>query len=229
VEVAQLAWREERALVVLVAAAGVSLSVSAAFLAVGAVRGGDKAPCAAGSEDCETPEAFSDGVREMPFGPFLFVPPGSAVDLTEPGGGGERTEVNDPDALAASPFYVPLPAPFTRSAIAGKAVGGEVGEVVTSWDGSGGTHVQVTMTRVDPSELPVRVEWLPITSHLFVRQKVINGRHAVVDRPATCGTETGGWVKVWVDGATLTLASPDAPADDLVALASMVTAPGPLY
>ena len=219
--------REERLLVVLSAVAFVSLVSMAVAFALGSVGGTTAEPCLA--DDCLAQEAWSDGVREMPFGPFLFVPPGSAAGLAAPGTDVDLTEVNDPAALTASEFNIQLPAPFARSAITGRVVDGEVREVATSWEGAGGTHVQVTMTRVDPSELPIRVEWLPITSHLFVRQKVINRRHAVVERPATCGTETGGWVKVWVDGATLTLASADAPADDLVALVSRVTTPGSIY
>ncbi len=221
--------REERTLAIIGALAAVFLLGPASVVTFQTVRGSSGEPCEAGTGGCSTPEAFSDGVREMPFGPFLFVPPGSAVGVTASPKGPGTTEINDPAVHTASAYHVQLPPPFTRSAITGRASGSDIVEVGADWDGPGGVHVHVTMRKVNPSELPVQVEWLPITSHLFVRQKVVNGRYAVVERPATCGIETGGWVMVWMDGATLTLASSDAPADDLVALVAKITAPGTLY
>ena len=195
------------------------LGVFAMLRAAAADRSGQDC----GGGDCA--EAATDGFRTMPFGPFLFVPPGemapAATLATTP-------EVTDVSLLTGSPYYIALPAAFTRASISGRAAGANVVEVDSDWFGPDGAHVSATVRKVDASELPIEVQYVPIETHRLVRHKVLNGRYAAIETAATCGHDPGGTVTVWIDGATLTLSSPDAASRDLERLVSTMTTRGPL-
>jgi hypothetical protein len=164
-----------------------------------------------GGSDQPQPAEFV--FKDVSFGPFLIVAPDKAPPAPAVAG---TTDVADVSVLTASEYYFDLPAIYTRTAITGRATDGDLVEVVSDWIGSTGSHIHVEMMKVDPAALPIQVADTPVTSHLLVQHKMLNGRYAIIEGPSLCSTElTGGSVTVWMNGATLTLGSSEASTSDL--------------
>ncbi len=180
-----------------------------------------------GGEAAPPESSATVGFKEVPFGPFLIVAPDKATAASGPATA--TTVVDDEPVLTASPYYIELPATYTRTGITGKAAGGDVVEVATEWKSSSGAVVHATMTRVDPSALPIEIADAAIESHLVLQHKMLAGRYAIVEGPSLCSTElTGGSVMLWMNGATLSLTSSQVSTSNLQNIMAIITSNGSL-
>lgn len=176
------------------------------------------------SSTASAANSAADAAQAIRFGPFLldssFAEPSD--DAVNPG---ELFASQDVATLTSSNLWVRLPH-ATLSSVSALATSGELSEIRSEWKADSGATFRLDVRHVASEQLPVAIRLTPQQSHLLLHESMIDGRYAVVSWLTTCGKVKGGYAAVWLDGALLTLSSPDSDPREPEALLSSTTLPG---